>query len=151
MRCLWGLDTTTPRDVIDNKTYHIFCGGKSEETLLKRIKKMKIRYLKNEKVTLTFQKNEIQVALSLLKALYKNKEPEFVGRAIKDIEADLQLSTKKLSFVNHFHICEYCFREIDDRDSNSFKMTTRNITGEEVVKWIHYKCKPLKPDSTRER
>ena len=112
---------------------------------------MQIRYIKGQGVVLAFVTSELQACLAVLRALYQISGQDFIARAIADIEKDLQLSTKQLPIVNHFHICQHCFRDLDDRDPNSFKMTTRSISGEEVVKWTHYVCDPLKPDSTRER
>lgn len=96
-----------------------------------------------------FAMSEMKILLEILKALHSLSGADFIAKAIADIEHDLQ--PKQLPVVNYFHICEHCFRELDERDSNSFKMTTRSISGDENVKWIHYKCKELKPDSTRER
>lgn len=105
-------------------------------------KRMQIRYLKEAGVLLVFPHSEMKVALSILKALYKMSPEHFIGQAISDIEADLQ--PKQLPIVNHQHICEHCFMMLDDRDSNSFNMTTRAIDGKETSKWVHYKCPELK-------
>lgn len=96
-----------------------------------------------------FAMNEMLTLLAVLKALHKLTGADFIAQAIADIQLDLRL--KQLPVNNYFHICEHCFRELDERDPNSFKMTTRSISGEENVKWVHYKCPELKPDSTRER
>ena len=110
---------------------------------------MQIRYQKGVGVILVFPNEEMQAVLQILKAMYKVTRYHFIGQAISDIEHDMQ--PKQLPVVNHQHLCENCFMMLDDRDSNSFKMTTKSITGEETIKWIHYVCDPLKPDSTRER
>lgn len=109
---------------------------------------MQIRYIKGQGVVLAFPIHEIQAVLEILRALYRVSGLAFIDQAIKDIEKDL---VKKIPTVNYYHICEHCFRDLDERDPNAFKMTTKNIDGEETVKWIHYVCDPLKPDSTRER
>jgi hypothetical protein len=110
---------------------------------------MQIRYQKGVGVILVFPNEEMQAVLQILKAMYKVTQYHFIGQAISDIEADLQ--PKKLPVVNHFHLCHHCCRELDDRDPNSFLMTTLNLKGGQEAKWIHYQCKPLKPDSQRER
>lgn len=110
---------------------------------------MQINYNKSQGVAIIFSLSELKAALSVLKAIYKVHPLDFIGRAVSDIEADMK--PKQLPVINYFHICEHCFREIDERDPNSFRMTTRSISGEETSKWVHYRCKPLKPDSTRER
>ena len=110
---------------------------------------MQIRYIKGQGVVLAFVMSEMQTLVEILRALHQFTGQEFLARAIADIEKDMQ--PKQLPTVNHFHICEHCFRDLDDRDPNCFKMTTKSITGEETIKWIHYVCDPLKPDSTRER
>lgn len=110
---------------------------------------MQINYNKSQGVAIIFSLSELKAALSVLKAIYKVHPLDFIGRAVSDIEADLQ--PKQLPMVNHQHICEHCFMMLDDRDPNSFLMTTKSIDGKETSKWIHYSCKPLKPDSQRER
>lgn len=110
---------------------------------------MQIRYIKGQGAVLAFVMGEMQALLEILRALHSVTGQEYIAKAIADIEKDIQ--PKQLPTVNHFHICEHCFRDLDDRDPNAFKMTTRSITGEETVKWVHYVCDPLKPKSVRER
>lgn len=103
---------------------------------------MRINYNKSQGVTIMFGLTEMKSALSLLKAIYKAHPLDFIGQAISDIEADMQ--PKQLPMVNHQHICEHCFMMLDDRDPNSFLMTTKSIDGKETSKWIHYQCPELK-------
>lgn len=103
---------------------------------------MQIRYQKEVGVMMYFAQSEIRVALQILRAMYKLTQIDFIQEAIVGIEADMQ--PKRVQMVNHFHICEHCFMEIDDRDPNAYKMTTRDLKGEENSKWIHYVCKTLK-------
>ncbi len=103
---------------------------------------MQIRYHLGTGVLLVFPNTEIHVALQILKAMQRVRPFPFIGQAISDIEADLQ--PKQLPMVNHFHCCEHCFMMLDDRDPNSFQMTTRSIDGKETSKWVHYVCGELK-------
>ena len=103
---------------------------------------MMIRYVKGEGVILVFPKREQHVALAILKTIYKGTQQDFIKEAIDDIEADMK--PKLLLVVNHQHICENCFMMLDDRDTNSFHMTTRAIDGTETSKWVHYVCPELK-------
>ena len=89
-----------------------------------------------------FPKDEQKVALGVLRAINNVQPQDFLQEAIRDIEADMR--PKLLLVVNHQHICEHCFMMLDDRDPNSFNMTTRSIDGKETSKWVHYKCPELK-------
>lgn len=99
---------------------------------------MQIKYVPHEGVILVFLAHEIAYAVAGLKAIHKNQPQDFLAQAINDIEAD------RVQPPNHFHICEHCFTELDDRDPNAFHMTTRSLDGKEVSKWVHYQCPELK-------
>lgn len=103
---------------------------------------MQIQYVKGEAVVIAFFPEEIKVALAVLKAIHKMNPMSFIAEAIADIENDLQ--PKKLQIINHFHLCHHCCRDLDDRDPNSYLMTTVNLKGEQEAKWMHYQCIPLK-------
>ena len=95
-------------------------------------------------VILLFPQSEMNVALAVLKALYTATGQEFLKKAISDLEE--LLKPKQLQFVNHFHICKLCHRDLDDRDPNSFLLTTRDLNKQEDSYWCHYVCKELKQD-----
>lgn len=103
---------------------------------------MRIHYNKIDGVAIVFTPLETKQALAVLKAMYRSYPAHFIGQAISDIEIDLQ--PKQLPMVNHFRCCEHCFMMLDDRDPNSFQMTTRSIDGKETSKYIHYQCPELK-------
>jgi len=103
---------------------------------------MQIRYIKGQGVVLAFAMSEMQTLVEILRALHQFTGQEFLARAIADIEKDMQ--PKQLPVVNHQHLCENCFMMLDDRDPNSFFMTTRSIDGKETSKWVHYVCGELK-------
>lgn len=96
---------------------------------------MKINYEKNVAVSLTFPITEVKAALAVLKALHKYTQLDFIQEAITDIEADMQ--PKKLPMKNYFHLCRKCFRDLDEREDNSF-----HLTGDKDV-WSHRRCPPL--------
>ena len=102
---------------------------------------MRIHYNKTEGVAIVFHPTEIRPALAVLKAIYKSTQQDFIKEAITDIESDLQ---PKLPTVNYFHLCHHCCRDLDERDQNSFLMTTVNLKGDQEAKWMHYQCIPLK-------
>jgi len=103
---------------------------------------MQIRYIKGQGVVLAFAMSEMQTLVEILRALHQFTGQEFLARAIADIEKDMQ--PKQLPVINYFHICEHCFRELDERDPNSFLMTHKGIDGKETSKWVHYVCGELK-------
>ncbi len=105
---------------------------------------MQIRYIKGQGVVLAFAMSEMPTLLAILQAFHKITGADFIAQAIADIKLDMQLSTKKLPVVNYFHLCEHCFRELDERDPNSFLMTHKGIDGKETSKWVHYVCGELK-------
>ena len=97
---------------------------------------MQIRYQKETGVGLFFTMNEIQIALLILKAVYKSNPEHFIGQAINDIEADMR---PKLPAINYHHICHKCFRDLDERNPDSIHII---IDGDE--RWVHRECIPLK-------
>lgn len=103
---------------------------------------MMIRHVIGQGVILIFPKSEQHIALAILKAINKSQNQDFIHEAIRDIEAED--APKVLPHVNYFHICHHCCRDLDERDPNTYKMTTRNLKGEEDTKWVHYVCTPLK-------
>lgn len=88
---------------------------------------------------LFFPKEELKVALSVLKAIYSVSRLTFVREAIEDIERELR---PRLTLVSHYHYCHNCACEIDDRVGDNFI----HYTSDTDDKWFHRYCKPLKED-----
>lgn len=105
---------------------------------------MRIIYRKETGVSLIFASYEIKLALQILKAMNKLSPADFLKDAIKDIELDMK--PKPPPVINHFHLCELCFMEIDDRLQNCLHL----VRGEKSM-WRHYTCPTLKEESKRER
>lgn len=89
-----------------------------------------------------FRKSELSFALSVLKGIQSVLNVKFVQEAIQDIEDSLK--PKQLPFINYFHICQSCFRELDERDDNSMR-----ISKDGDVKYKHRECPPLKKNRPR--
>lgn len=102
---------------------------------------MIIHYDKGLAIVMGFPKMEFHVVLQILKALHKVNPQDFIKQAIDDVENDMK--PKILSFENN-HLCEHCKMMMKSGDSNNFLMTTRDLEGKEVSKWIHYQCPQLK-------
>lgn len=100
---------------------------------------MKAFYKKGSHVGFLFEAHELQQGLQVAKALSQFFGATFLLNLAQEIEKDLQ---PKLEYKNYYHICSKCFRELDERDNDVI-----SINGV----WKHYTCKPLKPDSERDR
>jgi len=98
---------------------------------------MQIRYIRKEGLILLFTPNEFNIALLVLKAIYRASPTGFIAEAIRDIENDLQ--PKQLPIVNYWHLCRVCNRDLNERDDNAICITKDN----DVV-WKHKNCLPLK-------
>lgn len=98
---------------------------------------MQIEYYKDVGLRLYFPKIELKVALSILKAIYSIQKLSFVKAAIDDLERDLQPSPPVSS---HFHFCEECKCEIDDRVGDNFI----HYKNGENERWTHHVCPKLK-------
>lgn len=105
---------------------------------------MRIEYQKDEGVAIAFNLNELHIALQLLYALYNFCGAEFIKKAIDDIEHDLK--PKQLTMVVHNHLCEKCFRMVNDKDDNCLRFERDGD-----ISYRHKECPPLKKDSDRER
>ena len=101
---------------------------------------MEIRRLESGATILAFPPSELRVALGILKAIYTCSKLEFVAEAIKDLEDDLL--PRKLPFVNHNHLCEECFMEINDMVGDNFVHYTKGNKSW----WKHRFCPTLKPN-----
>lgn len=98
---------------------------------------MMIRHVIGEGVILVFPKSERLVVLTILRVLYKANQQDFLKEAIEGIEAED--TQKALPMVNYFHLCQRCFRDLDERDANSIHYIKDNNE-----KWFHRDCLPLK-------
>lgn len=104
---------------------------------------MKILITPINGVTLTFKPEEINAVISLLEIILHQVEIPYVRDALNELQGRIR---PKLTLVSHNHLCENCFRMVDDHGENAIHVTT-----EKVDKWIHRNCLPLKPESERER
>jgi hypothetical protein len=102
-------------------------------------KKMQIQIHPGTGVIILFPQSERHVALAVLKALYTATGQEFIKEAIKSIEEDLK--PKALPFINYWHWCTGCGRDLDERDENAISITKDGDTS-----WKHRECPPLKKD-----
>jgi len=98
---------------------------------------MKILIADTNAVSLQFQPAEMRVAINLLKIILSQVNVAYIREAIEELESRLR---PKLTLVSHFHLCESCFRMVDDHEENAI-----HLTGE-VDKWKHRNCPPLKPN-----
>lgn len=89
-----------------------------------------------------FRKSELNFALSVLKGIQSVLNTKFLAEAIQDLES--YIAPKRLPMINYFHICQSCFREVDERDEN-----TMCISKDGDTKWRHRNCPPLKKDRPR--
>ena len=96
---------------------------------------MQIHFGKGKGIALFFPKDELRQALQVLKAIYLACPMTFIAEAIEDIEVELR---PRLTLVSHNHLCEVCFRMVDDLGENAI-----HLIGE-TDKWKHRECKPLK-------
>lgn len=92
-------------------------------------------------VAIGFKTSELKFALAILKGIQGVVKADWIQTAIDDLEE--YLKPKAIPFENHFHICEKCFMEIDDREENAVHLTGL------VNKWKHRVCKDLKPNRPR--
>ena len=90
-------------------------------------------------VAIGFRKNELQFALAVIRGIYKVVKADFIAKAIRDIEESMKPIA--LPFINYNHICQNCFRDIDERDDN-----TMRISHDDDVKWKCRVCKPINKD-----
>ena len=88
-----------------------------------------------------FRKSELQFAVAVLRGIYAITKADFIARSIRDIEDHLK---PKLPMINYFHVCQNCFRDIDERDEN-----TMRISQNDDVKYKCRVCKPIKKDRPR--
>lgn len=98
---------------------------------------MRINLDQTRGLLIHFPPNELRVALSVLMALYTVSKASFIREAIEEIKMMLR---PRLTLVSHNHLCESCFRMVDDQGDNAIHMTGI------VDKWKHRNCLPLKQD-----
>lgn len=98
---------------------------------------MEVHRLESGATIIAFPPQENRVALSVLKALYQVTRLTFIREAIEDLDREL---TPKLRLVSHFHYCNKCQCEIDDRVGDNFI----HIQTPKDDVWVHRNCIPLK-------
>lgn len=98
---------------------------------------VRILYEKGKGGAIAFPTNELKIFLALLKGLYKSMPADFIKEAIADVENDMK--PQQLPFINYFHWCKSCGRDLDERDENSIC-----ITRDGDAEWKHKSCPPLK-------
>lgn len=103
---------------------------------------MKILYDKEQGVALSFPPKEFKFALLILKAIYRAAPMDFVKTCIDDMEKDM--APKLLPMINYKHLCESCYRIIDERDENTMRFQKNDD-----VKYKCRVCKPLRKDRPR--
>ena len=89
-----------------------------------------------------FKKPELNFALSVLRGINAIVKADWIAKAIRDVEE--YLKPKALPFINYHHICQSCFRDLDERDDNSIRLSK-----DDDVKYKHRVCPPLKKDRPR--
>lgn len=93
-------------------------------------------------VAIGFRKSELQFAVAVLRGIYQVVKADFIKTAISDIEESMR--PKSLPHINYFHVCQSCFRDLDERDDNSMVMSHNGD-----AKWKHRVCPTLKKDRPR--
>lgn len=83
-----------------------------------------------------FYLTDMKEALAILKGLASYFNADFIWRVAGDLEKDMNPAPKLLPYDNHFHVCEKCTMEMDDRKDNC-----SNADGG----WKHIVCPELKP------
>lgn len=99
---------------------------------------MKLDYLPNEQLTLTFGRVELHMALTVLQFIFTYTRNAVVWEMFNRLRYDLE--PKKLT-VAHSHLCEKCCTPI--REGQKGVMLDKQ--------WMHVVCPTLKPDSERNR
>lgn len=103
---------------------------------------MQIKYQKGLGLVIFFPTQELKFGLAVLRGIQGVLGLGFIREAIEDIEFDLkQRATPKLPSINYFHLCQDCFRDLDERDENSL-----SLSREGDVKWKHKVCPSVKKD-----
>lgn len=88
-------------------------------------------------IAVGFKASELNFALAVLKGIQNVVKADFIQEAVDDLEAALK--PKALPFINHWHWCINCGRDINEKDDN-----TMCITHDGDTKWKCRECKPLK-------
>ena len=95
-------------------------------------------------VAIGFRKSELLFAVAVLRGIYSVVKADFVRKAISDIEESMRPKVQALPIINYFHVCQSCFRDLDERSDNSMR-----ISHDDDVKWKHRVCPPIKKDRPR--
>lgn len=99
---------------------------------------MKIYYAKGRHVIISFDGNELNHALKVLKALAKAFRAPFIFDAAMEVERDL---APKLPYTPYWHLCESCKTGIDTRKDAYIHRESR---------YIHQTCPVLKDIKERQ-
>lgn len=89
-----------------------------------------------------FKVSEAKFFLAVLKGIQTVVKADFIQKAINNLEEHLK--PKALPMINYHHLCQVCFRTIDERDEN-----TMRISQNDDVKYKCRQCKPLNPHRPR--
>lgn len=89
-----------------------------------------------------FKVSEAKFFLAVLKGIQAVAKADFIQKAINNLEEHLK--PKALPMINYHHVCQSCYRDLDERDDN-----TMRISHDEDVRWKHRVCPPLKKDRPR--
>lgn len=94
-------------------------------------------------VAIGFRKSELLFALAVLRGINNTLKVDYLTKAIRDIEESMR-PVQALPHINYFHVCQSCFRDLDERSDNSMR-----ISHDDDVKWKHRVCPTLKKDRPR--
>ncbi len=95
-------------------------------------------------VSLQFKPSEVRAVISILKVILDQVEIDYIRQAVNELEGRIR---PRLTLVSHFHYCNQCACEIDDRVGDNFI----HIVTEEKDIYVHRNCPPLKPETDRDR
>lgn len=90
----------------------------------------------NGAILMKFPKSELAFVVQLLKSIYQVTRLSFIREAFEDFEQELR---PRLTLVVHNHLCQKCYRMINDKEDNFYKM---DKDGD--VTYRHKICPPLK-------
>lgn len=130
----WDIYQTDERGVHQWQTLPLLLLMESDDSTEKV---MRIQIDQVRGLLIHFPLPELRVALSVLRALYTVSKASFIREAIEEVE--MMLRPKALPFVNYFHWCELCGRDLDEREAN----TMHYMSGDKDY-WRHKTCPPLK-------
>ncbi len=98
---------------------------------------MRINIADNNVIIISFPPNEMNIAVQIMKAMSSLQDLKFLRDAIEECEKRMR---PRLTLVSHFHYCNKCACEIDDRVGDNFI----HITTDTKDIYVHRTCPPLK-------